>query len=175
QIVAVRLQVEEDARALVEGAAEELEADGDLAVLEIVDAGRHGVREVGEGLDVVDELFVAGAIDGTRLVRQAAGRLAALPLPAVDEEDLLTGVGGNRPVADDRQEVGGLGSFFFGRQIDFDRLRGERREAEGKHQNGQNGFLHNDLLRRRKKARSTVSGQATKNRGTAPRGAACNG
>src|SRR5436189_6389223 len=46
EVIAVRLQIEQNAGALVELPAEEAEADGDLAVLEIVDVPGHRVREV---------------------------------------------------------------------------------------------------------------------------------
>src|SRR5215469_3793595 len=47
EVVAVRLEVEEDAGALVERAVHHLEAHGDFAVAEVVHALRHGVGEVG--------------------------------------------------------------------------------------------------------------------------------
>src|SRR3954452_277545 len=85
EVIPVRLQVEKDAGALIEAAAEDLETHRDLAVVEVVDVLSYGVREVSEGLDVVDELLVARAIDGAGFVRQAARRLAPLPLAAVHQ------------------------------------------------------------------------------------------
>src|ERR1051325_11460041 len=85
EIVAVRLDVEEDAGAPIERTADHLKAYGDLAVLEVVDPLRHGDGEVGERLDALDELLVPRAIDCAGLVSQAARGLPALPFATIHE------------------------------------------------------------------------------------------
>src|SRR6185436_3811933 len=61
EVVAVRLEVEEDAGALIELPAEETETHGDLPAGEIGDLLRDGVREIRVRLHAVDELLVLRA------------------------------------------------------------------------------------------------------------------
>ncbi len=129
---------------------------GDLAVVEVVDALGYGVGEVGEGLDVVDEFLVARAVDGARLVRQPAGRLPPLPLPAVHQQDFLAVVGGDRPVAHHGEEAGGLGPILLFGEVHAHGLLGGGEAAKGKEESDgskdQTRFLHDDLQRPREAA-----------------------
>src|SRR5262245_31641173 len=83
QVVAVRLEVEEDSGAFIQLAFNHLELHADFAVSEIRNIPGDRIGEVGEGLHVVYELFVARAVDRARVLGQTARRVAAQPLAPV--------------------------------------------------------------------------------------------
>ena len=87
QIVAVRFEVEEDARALIELSGQQAKADRDFAVVKIIDILRDGVREIRVGFHTVDELFVFRAVNRARFRSEAGRRLAFDPLPSIDLQD----------------------------------------------------------------------------------------
>src|SRR6266404_3628734 len=63
QIITVGFQVEKNARTLVELSGYNLETNADLPILKIRDVFGYRIREVRPSLHVVDELFIARAID----------------------------------------------------------------------------------------------------------------
>src|SRR4051794_4029235 len=92
QIVAVGLEVEQDAGALVDAPRNAFEAYADLALAEVLNVACDRVREVRIGLNTVEKFGIAVAVDGARLVGDAGRRLALLPLPPVDRQHLLVSV-----------------------------------------------------------------------------------
>ena len=99
QVIAVRFEIEEDARALIELAGQEPEADRDFAVAEVADVLSDGVGKVRVRFHAVDELLVLRAVDRARLRREPGRRLPFNPLPAVDLQNVIAR---DVPVADDR-------------------------------------------------------------------------
>jgi hypothetical protein len=79
--------------------------------------------EVCIGLDPVEELGVAVAVEGARLVGDARRRLALLPLTAIDGEHLVVFLRLNPPDAHDAQERFRLGSHGVLREVELERLR----------------------------------------------------
>src|SRR5438874_6296208 len=132
EIIAVRLEIEHDAGAAIEGAADHLKADRDLAVLEVLDVLGDGDREVRECFDIVDEFLVTRAVDSAGVVSESTGRLPLFPGTAVDEHDFTPLLRRDDPAPDHRQKPRGLGVHLFAREVDANRrLReraGERRD-----------------------------------------------
>src|SRR3954465_7542059 len=62
EVVAVRLDVEQNSRATIEHTANHLELHGDRSVREFRNVPGDRDREVGERVDVVDELLVSRAV-----------------------------------------------------------------------------------------------------------------
>src|SRR6476620_921606 len=71
QVIAIRLQIEQDAGTLVDAAGQSLEANRDLAVREILDVGCDHIRKISVGLHAIEELGIAFAVERARLVGYA--------------------------------------------------------------------------------------------------------
>ena len=67
---------------------------------EIVDALCHGQRKVGVGLDVVEKLGVALAVEGAGLVGQPGRRLSPRPAAAVHDQHALLAIDTRDPLTD---------------------------------------------------------------------------
>src|SRR4029450_9838644 len=104
QIVAVRLQVEQDAGPLIDAAGNGFEGHSGVAIPEILDVLRDGIREIRIGLHPVEKLGVALAVQHARLVGDPGGGLPFLPLTAVDRQHLVPAFIFNPPNADDAHE-----------------------------------------------------------------------
>jgi hypothetical protein len=134
QIVAVWLEVEQDPGALIDAPRNSFEPHGDFAVTEIRHVLGHDVGEIGIGLDPVEELGVAVAIERARLVGDAGRGLSLLPLAAVDGEHLVVAFGLDPPHPHDAHERFWLAADGLVREVDFQRLRGasaQQQNAEG--------------------------------------------
>src|SRR5215468_3113709 len=117
QVIAVRLQIEQDPGALIDTARQSLKAHRDFAACEIFDAGHDGVGKVGVSLYTVEKLRIAFTIERARLIGDARRRLPFLPLPPVDGEHLLSILVFDPPVANDRHKRLWLGSDGFAGKI----------------------------------------------------------
>ncbi len=126
QVIAVGLEVEQDPRALVDAPGNALEAYRDCAVAEIRHVLRDRVGKIRVGLDAIQELGIAVAVESARLVGDSGRGLAFLPLPAVDDQHLVVAIGFDPPNADDAQERLRLAANGLVREIDLDGLRRSR-------------------------------------------------
>src|SRR5215203_2235146 len=126
QIIAVRLEIEEDSGALIDAPRNSFEAHAELAVSEILNVFRHRIWEIGIGLNAVEEFDVSVAVQSTGLVRNTGRRLALFPLPAIDGEDLLRTFLLDPPNANHSRKGFRLGTNGFVREIDLDRLLCDR-------------------------------------------------
>src|SRR6266511_681552 len=108
QVVAVRLQVEQNPGSLVDAAFDALEPHGNLAFAEVFDAGRHGVGEVGVGGDVVEKLGITLAVNASRPVGDVGRGLPLAPAPSVDHQNSVVAVDADDPVANDGHKALGL-------------------------------------------------------------------
>src|SRR5262249_1680146 len=125
QVVAIRLQIEQNAGTLIDASGDRLEPKADLAAPKIIDPLCNGVGEVGLALHIIEEFGVALAIAGPRFVRHVGGGLTLLPAPAVDNEELVVALRADRPEPDDRQKALGFGPDGFVRE-------GEQQAAFGR-------------------------------------------
>src|ERR1700756_1555681 len=76
QVVAVWLQIEQNARALVDTAGQSFEADGYLAIAEAIDGRQHHVGKIGIGLNTIEKFCIALAVERARLLGYATRRLS---------------------------------------------------------------------------------------------------
>src|SRR4029453_5599870 len=95
---------------LIDAAGNAFEANLDLSVPEILHVLGDGVRKVGVGLNPIEKLGIALAVERTRLGGNAGGGLAFLPLPPIDREDFLAALILDPPDADDGHQSLRLGA-----------------------------------------------------------------
>src|SRR4051794_34834586 len=119
QVVAIGLQVKQNAGALIDAAGDALETQRDLAVAEIRHVLSNSIWKVGKRLHAVEELGIALAVQGPRLVGDAGGGLAFLPLAAVDSEDLVAAFGFNPPDADHVYKRACIGADCVVREVEL--------------------------------------------------------
>src|SRR5713101_1373729 len=113
QVVAVRLQIEQNTRALVNAPRQRLEAHADLAVPEVLDPRSYCVGVVREGLHVIEEFRVTVAVECARFVRDIGSRLSLFPAATVYHQDLAVAVLCDGPDADNRRDGLRLGANCF--------------------------------------------------------------
>jgi hypothetical protein len=104
QIVAVGLQVEQDAGPLIDAAGDAFETHRDVSIAEILHILRDGIREIRIGLHAVEKLGVALAVERPRLVDDSGGGLPFLPLPSINGQHLAFALIFNPPDANDAHE-----------------------------------------------------------------------
>src|SRR5262249_31977394 len=75
EIVAVRLEVEQDSGALIDAAGNAFKAHGDFAVAEVRNVLGDDIGEIRVGLNAVEEFGIAVAVKRARLVGDAGGGL----------------------------------------------------------------------------------------------------
>ncbi len=136
QVVAVGLEIEQDAGALIDATRQAFEADADFPVLEVFDILSHDIRIIGISLNAIEKFRVTIAIERTRLVGDAGRGLSLLPLPAINGQQLLAAVIFDAPHADHRDQPVWLGACRFIGQVHLDRRRKRRQE----HRNHTHGY-----------------------------------
>ena len=126
EIVAVRLEVEQDPGALIDAAGNAFEAHGDLAIAEVRNVLGNDIGEIRIGLNPVEEFGIAVAVERARLVRDAGRGLSLFPLPPIDDQHFVVAVVLDAPDADDADERFRLGADGLVRKVDFQGLCGPR-------------------------------------------------
>jgi hypothetical protein len=120
QIVAIGLQIEEDARTLVDAARDALEPQGDRALTKIIDARGNGVGEVVKRFYVVQKFAVALAVEGLCPLGQAGCRLSLVPFAPVNDEHLVVVFAADGEIAHNGEKRFGLAAYRLVFEIEFD-------------------------------------------------------
>src|SRR5215471_7650219 len=113
EIVAVELQIEDDAGGLIDAPCYRFKPQTNLAVFEVLQIFKHGERKVCVRLNVIQELGVSLAIESPRFIRQSSGGLSLGPFPAVHNQHLIVAIGTDQPVSYCRNETNRLGADCF--------------------------------------------------------------